>query len=84
MEAVRARDMSEGQGEEVARVGIIPCLTQPPVGLVFSIAGQPFKVIGYATREEFLAAAEREGLPVQELSRPEALAGNYFLRVLTD
>lgn len=77
------QDMSPQQAEEAARVGILPCKLKQPIGTAFTMAGQRFVVTGYATCEEFLAAALAEGLPVQDLSA-ETIEFRNFLRISTD
>lgn len=76
-------DTPSGVAEEIARVGILPSHQLDPIGSIRVLAGQPFRVTGYATREELLEAVRREGLP-----EPEAFAlipGDiHFLRVSTD
>lgn len=68
--------------EEIALVGIIPSSGLEPIGYRISINGQPFVVIGYATREEFVEAAKAAGLPHLERFRSVPLP--HFLRLSTD
>lgn len=71
--------------EQMAQVGIVPSAAGPeqePIGHRFELAGQPFVVTGYATREEFLDAVERAGFPVAVFRHcPD---GYHFQRVSTD
>lgn len=69
--------------EEVARVGIVPSSDKDPIGFQFTLAGQRFAVIGYATREEFLEAVVRAGVESPE-SFEQCPMNMYFLRVSTD
>jgi hypothetical protein len=83
--AIEAADVDQRQVREMAAVGIIPSLQGPdtePIGHKFEICGQTFVVTGYATRDEFLAAVEREGLPVHIFK--QVPAKYYFQKVSTD
>lgn len=69
---------------EIAAVGIVP--EAPPcsrIGDRFYIAGHPFAVTGYATREEFLDAVNQAGLEDDENFKAVP-PGLHFLRVSTD
>ena len=76
---------SKEQAAEIAKVGMCPSKAGPkkrPIGTRVKIAGHPFTVTGYATKEEFLAAVEAAGLPVRLFAGvPD---GMYFQRLSTD
>lgn len=78
-----ASDVSLDTAMEIARVGIVPSSLLRPVGYIELIAGQPFTITGYATRDEFLQAVADADLEDQESFRSVS-SDMYFLRVSTD
>lgn len=79
---IELQDVCEDTAREMALVGVIPVDELDPIGHVFEIAGQPFKVYGYCTKEEFLQAVEAAGMdPVPFYAIPETFK---FERISTD
>ena len=82
-----ASEVSVETAKEMAAVGIVPSAQGPdqePIGFQFEMAGQVFSVMGYATKEEFLARA-REVLPLRQVIILEQVPdGFYFQRISTD
>lgn len=82
---LNVEDVDVDLAREMADVGIVPSTAGPetePVGHCFLMAGQLFKITGYATRKEFLTAVAKSGRsPVPFMAVPD---GMFFQRISTD
>jgi len=77
-------EMTNKQAWEVALVGILPSWIKHEIGKRFKMAGQPFIVTGYATKEEFIKAFNEQKFDDMNIKSFPNLDNLYFIRISTD